>query len=311
MKSYPPIILFIYKRPTHLKKTLISLGKCIGFENHQIFVFGDGPKTESENFAVQETRKVAQSFLGEKAEYFFSDLNMGLAKSVIKGVTNIINQYEKVIVIEDDLLFHPQFLVYMNNALDRYAFEERVFSVSGYMYDTDSLKGSSSALLLPIISTWGWGTWSRAWSLFDAECEGAKRLNSEKALRKKFDCFNCYPFSKMLERQLAGSVDSWGIRWYWTIFKNNGLTCFPPSTLVFNNGLDSSATHGRGLFTRFGLIKPSESFESSKTILFSDKTEFYLDIYKEVCNSLFHLNGGFLGKIRDLVKDLLFKLRCS
>ena len=309
MKVYSPIVLFIYKRPTHLKKTLISLGKCIGFENHQIFVFGDGPKMKSENLAVQETRKVVKSFLGDKAQYFFSDSNMGLSKSVIKGVTSIINQYERVIVIEDDLLFHPQFLVYMNNALDRYANDERVFSVSGYMYDTDSLKGSNSALLLPIISTWGWGTWSRAWSGFDTECKDAEKLWSDRTLKKNFDCNNSYPFSSMLKRQLGGSIDSWGIRWYWTIFKNNRLTCFPPSTLVLNNGLDSSATHGRGLFTRFGKIKPRESFENSETILFSDKTEFYLEIYKDVCNSLYHLNGGFLGKIRDFVKDLLFKLR--
>lgn len=308
MKSYSPIVLFIYKRPTHLKKTLISLGKCIGFENHQIFVFGDGPKMESENFAVQETRKVARSFLGDKAQYFFSDTNKGLANSVIGGVTRIINQYQRVIVIEDDLLFHPQFLIFMNNALDRYASEESVLSVSGYMYDTASLEGSKNAVLLPVISTWGWGTWSRAWSGFDGESKGAERLWSDRALRKNFDCSNSYPFSRMLERQLAGSIDSWGIRWYWTVFKNNGLTCFPPSTLVLNNGLDSSATHGRGLFTRFGRNKPGESLENYETILFSDKIEFYPEIFKDVCNSLYHLNGGFLGKIRDLVKDLLFKL---
>jgi hypothetical protein len=305
---YSPIVLFIYKRPVHLEKTLKSLSKCIGFENHQIYVFGDGPRVESENLSVQETRKVVRSFLGDKAQYFFSDTNKGLAISVINGVTSIVNQYERVIVIEDDLLFHPQFLIYMNNALDRYASEERVLSVSGYMYDTASLKGSKNAVLLPVISTWGWGTWSRAWSGFDAESKCAERLRSDRVLRKNFDCSNSYPFSRMLERQLAGSIDSWGIRWYWTIFKNNGLTCFPPSTLVLNNGLDSSATHGRGLFTRFGANKPWESIENRETILFSDKTEFYPEIYKDVCNSLYHLNGGFLGKIRDLVKNLLFKL---
>jgi hypothetical protein len=302
-----PIALFIYKRPIHLRKTLQSLRACTGFEKHPIFVFGDGPRVESENTAVQETRKIAKDFLGDRATYFFSDTNKGLATSVIDGVTSVVGQFERVIVVEDDLLFHPQFLTYMDNALNRYASEENILSVSGYMYDTEELKGSKNAILLPVISTWGWGTWSRAWSRFDAESKGAEQLRTDKVLRKNFDCGNSYPFARMLERQLAGSVDSWGIRWYWTIFKNKGLTCFPPSTLVLNNGLDSSATHGRGLFTRFGKIKPLETLESKQPILFLAKSEFHPAIFKHVCNALYRLNGGFLGKVRDLIKDLLLK----
>lgn len=307
MNLYAPIVLFIYKRPVHLEKTLKSLSKCIGFENHQIFVFGDGPRTESENDSVEETRNVARHFLGDRAQYLFSDTNKGLANSVIGGVTTIIAQYEKVIVIEDDLLFHPQFLVYMNDALNHYQYNENVFSVSGYMYDTDSLKGSKNAVLLPVISTWGWGTWSGTWSHFDAESKGAEKLRTDKTLRKKFDCNNSYPFSRMLERQVAGSIDSWGIRWYWTIFKNKGLTCFPPSTLVLNNGFDNSATHGRGFLTRFGANKPAESIDRNEAILFSENSEFDPKFFEDVCDSLYNLNGGFLGKIRDIIKKVLFK----
>lgn len=305
MTSYSPIVLFIYKRPLHLAKTLNSLSNCEGFQNHQIYVFGDGPRNENENILVQETRNVAKSFFGDRAQYIFSNKNKGLANSVIDGVTSIINKYHSVIVIEDDLEFHSQFLKYMNNALIYFANNEKVMSISGYMYETKSLIGSNKAVLLPMISTWGWGTWSRAWSNFDPDSIGAEGLKLDNQLIKSFDCNNSYPFSRMLELQRSGKIDSWGIRWYWTIFKKNGLTCFPPSTLVKNNGFDNLATHGKGFLTKFSNNRTINSVEINVDILFDGKNQFNPEIYNEVCKSLYRLNGGLLGKVRDLFKKYL------
>lgn len=302
MTVYSPIVLFIYKRPLHLAKTLKSLSHCEGFQNHKIYVFGDGPKNENENVFVQETRNVAMSFFGDRAQYIFSNKNKGLANSVIDGVTYIINKYQSVIVIEDDLEFHSQFLKYMNNALIYFANNEKIMSISGYMYETQSLIGSNKAVYLPMISTWGWGTWSRAWSNFDADSNGAEGLKLEKQLMKSFDCNNSYPFSRMLELQKSGKIDSWGIRWYWTIFKKNGLTCFPPITLVENNGFDNLATHGKGFLTKFSNNRTLDSVEINVDILFEGQNLFNPEIYNEVCKSLYRLNGGLLGKIRDLIK---------
>jgi hypothetical protein len=307
MTFYSPIVIFIYKRPLHLAKTLKSLSNCEGFEKHSIYIFGDGPKNENENIFVQETRNVAKSFFGDRAQYFFSNKNKGLANSVIDGVTDIINKYQSVIVIEDDLLLHSHFLVYMNNALNHYSSKENIFSVSGYMYETEILKGSKYAILLPIISTWGWGTWARAWSKLDSKCIDSIKLLENKKLRKNFDCNNNYPFSMMLKRQLNGSIDSWGIRWYWTIFRKDALTCFPPISLVKNNGFDNSATHGRGFLSKFGINKPNEILETKDIILFKENNTFDPDLYKKVCNSLYKLNGGFLGKLRDYIKKILLK----
>jgi hypothetical protein len=304
MHFYSPIVLFIYKRPLHLAKTLKSLSFCEGFQNHPIYVFGDGPRNENENSLVQETRNIAMSFLGDKAQYIFSNKNKGLANSVIDGVTNIITKYQSVIVIEDDLVFHSQFLKYMNNALIFFANNSNVMSISGYMYKTESLFGSNKAVLLPMISTWGWGTWSRAWSNFDTDSNGAEDLKLDKLLKRSFDCNNSYPFSRMLELQRSGRIDSWGIRWYWTIFKKKGLACFPPITLVENNGFDKFATHGKGLFTKFRDNKTLNSAEINVDLLFKEKNEFKPEIYNEVCKSLYRLNGGHLGKIRDIIKNI-------
>ncbi len=302
MIYYSPIILFIYKRPEHLKKTLESLSKCNGYENHSFFVFGDGPKDKFEETAVQKTRKVVNEFLGNRAQYFFSPVNKGLANSVIEGISKILEQFSSVIVIEDDLIFHPFFLTYMNMSLNKYQFDENVSMVSGYMYNVPEFKDYRNQIFLPLISTWGWGTWSRAWKNFDKDAKGYEILMKDKDVRKRFDCNGSYPFSQMLELQMKGKIDSWGIRWYWSIFKNNGLNCFPPTTLVLNNGFDATATHGRGLLTNFqkNVFSKGDDYE----VDISEQLKIKLDnnLYQLFCNSMYNLNGGKLGQVRDLFK---------
>lgn len=302
MIFYSPIILFIYKRPGHLRKTLESLSNCYGYENYSFFVFGDGPKNEFEESAVQETRKVAVDFLGERAQYFFAPENKGLANSVIHGISMVLDQFASVIVIEDDLIFHRDFLNYMNKALNKYLQEDKVSMVSGYMYNVPEFKDNQNQIFLPLISTWGWGTWSRAWKNFDVSASGYEILKTDKTLRKQFDCNGSYPFSRMLELQMNGKIDSWGIRWYWSIFKNNGLNCFPSNTLVLNNGFDATATHGRGFLTKFNKSELPKTDDYHIQISEQLPIELDQNLYKILCNSMYNLNGGHIGKIRDFLK---------
>ena len=311
MKLNPPIILFIYKRPEHLKITLDSLSKCDGYENYSFFVFGDGPKNKSEISDVLKTREVAKNFLGNNAKYFFASNNKGLASSVIDGISKILKKFESVIVIEDDLIFHKNFLDYITNALNYYSNNDKVSMVSGYMYNVPQFKEYQNQIFLPLISTWGWGTWSSAWKNFDPHAEGYQVLKTDKSIRNKFDCNNSYPFSRMLGLQMNGKIDSWGIRWYWSVFKNNGITCFPPNTLVLNNGFDNTATHGKGFLTKFNKTKFPK--ESDYRVLLSKQIPVIVNpkIFKIFSNAMYDLNGGFLGKIRDFIKkyswDLLKK----
>lgn len=302
MINYAPIVLFIYKRPEHLKKTLQSLSNCHGYQNHKFLVFGDGPKNSTEDLLVKQTRSLAFDYLGDKAEYYFSDLNKGLANSVIDGINKTFQKFDRAIIIEDDLVFHPNFLNFMNSTLDIYVHNDDVSMISGYMYKVESLKNYKNQIFLPLISTWGWGTWSRAWNHFDSYAIGYENLTKDKRLRKNFDCNGSYPFSRMLELQMQNKIDSWGIRWYWTNFKRNKLTCFPPNTLVLNNGFDSTATHGRGFLTNFSKNKFLDDkfykFIINNDIPISVDESLYLDF----CNSMFDLNGGLKGKFRDFIK---------
>jgi hypothetical protein len=243
--SHAPIGLFVYKRPEHARRTVESLLRCDGIEHSRIFVFADGPKGDADRLAVESTRRVVRELLGARAEYVEQPKNIGLATSITSGVATLCNRFGVAIVVEDDLLLERGFLAFMNEGLRRYASEARVMQISGYSFDLPSMRGQDDAHFFPIASTWGWATWKRAWDNFDLSATGWRQFLQDRCARRAFDLGGAYPYSEMLRRQMDGEIDSWGIRWYFSLVKRQGLVLFPPRTLVLNRGFDESGTHGR------------------------------------------------------------------
>lgn len=305
MADLAPIVIFIYRRPAHLRKTLDSLARCVGFEHSKIIVFGDGPKTPADRDAVAATRRMAETLLGSHAEYHFRDSNAGLANSIIGGVSLVTRRFGSAIVLEDDLELSPSFIDYMNAALNRYALEERVFQVSGQLFATPQFAARDTALFLPFTTSWGWGTWHRAWQRFDPAAHGWQQLQRDRALRKRFNLDGGYDFSTMLERQMAGLGDSWAIRWYWSVFRNDGMVCFPPVSLVRNTGMDGSGTHGRGLLRRF---KTEERPPPTLRIELPDQISVQQQDFNFVKQAMWQHNGGHMGSIIDSLRRRLFLL---
>jgi len=238
-----PIAVFIYNRPNHTRRALKSLQCCFGFSESPLYIFCDGPKTEGDN-DVQEARNVAKCLIGDHAVLIESAFNQGLANSIVKGVSRLCREYGKVIVIEDDLLVAPSFLNYMNDALELYEYEESVMQVSGHMFSVPKMAGKQEAFFLPFTTSWGWATWKRAWDSFDLEATGWEQLKTDKKLRFQFNLDNSYDYYSMLEKQMTGRIDSWAIRWYWSVFQHDGLVLYPPLSLIENIGFDGTGTHG-------------------------------------------------------------------
>ena len=300
MIQYAPIAIFCYRRPNHLSRMLTSLAECEGFHRSPLIIYGDGPKDKSEESSVMETREVAMRTLGSRAEYFFSDKNMGLATSITRGVSEVLNRFDKIIVLEDDLELHPYFLQFMNKALDAYSDSKEVFQVSGYMFDVRELAVNMHAVFLPFTTSWGWATWKRAWQQMDYEAIGWQRLCEDKNLRRLFDLNGAFSYSTMLKRQMHGLIDSWAIRWYWTVFKSNGLVVYPPITLVKNGGFDGSGSHGRGVLRKFSKTQhvPHRCIEFNLPV----EIEYLENIGTLVLKALRRENGGaraiLLNKVR-------------
>jgi hypothetical protein len=242
--NYSPIALFVYKRPEHTRRTLESLMQCPEFADSPLYVFCDGVKKDEDKEKVMQAREVVHSLVGNKAEIIESTMNRGLASSIISGVTTLCDKYQRVIVLEDDLVVTSDFLRFLNAALEKYKDEDSVMQVSGYMFPIPEFINKTEALFLPFIYSWGWGTWQRAWEKFDSQATGWEILKTDTNMRLRFNLDDSYSFFEMLNRQMCGEIDSWAVRWYWSVFKHNGYVVYPPISYVTNIGLDGTGTHG-------------------------------------------------------------------
>lgn len=297
-----PIALFIYNRPDHLRETLKSLLSCTGFAESPIFVFGDGPRSPMDEKPVESARSAARELLGDRATYAFSDANKGLSASVLAGVGRVLAEHDSTIVVEDDLRLAPEFLTFMNAALARYADEQRVYQVSGYAFEAPEIAAKGEAVLLPFISTWGWGTWRRAWRHMDPAATGWEDLGHDRQLRHRFNLDGVYDYASMLEGQMTGRRDSWGVRWYWSVFRRDGLVIYPPRTLVSNEGFDGSGSHGRGLLRHFGARGGWESGGIAPK--FPSVRPDHI-AYAAAKRAILRQNGGLPGRVVDFSKRLM------
>jgi hypothetical protein len=236
------VILFAFNRREHLEQTVASLLANAEASNTHLRVYCDGPRKPADEPGVADVRDFVRGMRGfASVTPVFRDQNMGLARSIIDGVSSTLREHEHVIVLEDDLVVSPFFLRYMNDALACYREDERVASIHGYSYPTDT--PLPETFFLRGADCWGWATWARAWKHFEAD--GGKLLGEllSRRLSHEFDYDGTYPYTSMLEDQIAQRNSSWAIRWHAACYLRGLHTLYPGRSLVHNIGNDSSGTH--------------------------------------------------------------------
>jgi hypothetical protein len=242
MQNLAPIALFVYNRPEHTRRTISYLQKNLLADESRLFIFSDAAKTDADKAKVEEVRQLIKEVTGFKSvKVIERKKNLGLAESIISGVTQLVNEYDKVIVFEDDLLSSPYTLQFFNESLTRYAKEEKVMHVGAYMYSLAD-KNLPQSFFFGAATSWGWATWARAWKDFEPDVDVLLKQFDKKKI-DRFSIEGTMNFWKQLEGFKAGKNDSWAIRWYASIFLKGGLTLNPSVSLVNNIGNDGTGVH--------------------------------------------------------------------
>ena len=237
-----PIALFVYDRLWHLQQTVESLEGNSLAKQSELFIFSDGPKDRDAQGGISKVRSYIKTIRGfKRVTVIERDRNLGLSRSIITGVTELIAQYGRVIVLEDDLVVSPYFLEFMNDGLSAYQNDETVISICGYMYPLR--EKYPDTLFFRIADCWGWATWKRGWDLFMADGKALYNMLKAGNLFKKFNLDGAFNFTKMLRAQINGKNDSWAVRWYASALLNDKLSLYPRESLVINTGFDGSGRH--------------------------------------------------------------------
>jgi hypothetical protein len=241
MTEFAPIAIFVYNRPEHARRTLEKLLECKQASTSQIYIFSDGAKPGDEA-KVDQVRAYIKSVAKNKNIIIDErPKNLGLAKSILAGVSRVFESHEKIIVLEDDMLVGKHFLEYENEALEKYKSTSEILIVSGYAYAIGNKR--SKAYLLPTSSNQAWGTWKTKWQEINFSNADTSGLNKWWT-RFKFNEFGAIDYTtRLLENQQTQSSNSWAILLKWHMFTHSKLTLFPPFNLVENIGWDGTGTN--------------------------------------------------------------------
>ncbi len=242
MQHLSPIALFVYNRPEHTRRTLNYLQKNLLADESRLYIFSDAAKTDADTAMVEEVRQLIKQVEGFKTvKVIERKTNLGLANSIIAGVTQLVSEYEKVIVFEDDLLSSLNTLTYFNQGLNRYADEDKIMHIGAYMYPIDA-SGLPQTFFYRAATSWGWATWARAWKYFEPDVDKLiAQFDQKKVLQ--FSIEGNMNFWKQIQQFKSGKNNSWAIRWYASIFLRGGLTLNPAQSLIQNIGNDGSGIH--------------------------------------------------------------------
>lgn len=239
-----PIALFVFRRPDHTRRTLEALESNVLASESDLTVFADGPRDSQDKELVEEVLEVVKSATGFRSVRIVkSEVNKGLANSIIHGVTKICEMNGRVIVLEDDLFTSPYFLEFMNTGLDVYANDDRVASIHGYTPSTFARDRLPSTFFMRGADCWGWATWKRAWAGFRPDAAELLDEIMGRGLSEEFNLGGAYDFTRLLRAQVEGRVDSWAIRWHASMFLASKFTLYPGESLVRHIGDDGSGTH--------------------------------------------------------------------
>ena len=244
-----PICLFTYNRLEETIQTIEALKNCHLSDKSELFIFSDGFKNEEIKSKVDAVREYLHSVSGFKTVTIVeSTENKGLANSIISGVSQIIKKYERVIVLEDDLITSPVFLSFINQALDYYKNDFNIQSVNGFALFLKNIESQNDIYFQKRPFSWGWATWSDRW---DSNIFNKHNLKKEIGLNKsvlvKFrkECGD--DIMRMFVNSINDKNDSWYVLWAFNHFQNNRYSVYPSYSLVENIGFGEAGTHCKNI----------------------------------------------------------------
>lgn len=241
MTGYAPIVLFVYARPDHTRRTLEALARNPASRESLLYIFADGA-TPSASEVTRAKISQVRALLRERTwcgevRITESEHNRGLADSIVGGVSEVVRRHGRVIVLEDDIELGDGALAYFNRALALYESDEQVMQVSGFMVKTPPWAKPTG--FLRMTSSWGWATWDRAWRHYDGESvELLKQV--EVRGRSSFDLDGASFHFDELGRNVRGELKTWAVKWYASVFLADGLCLYPRKSLLRNIGFDGS-----------------------------------------------------------------------
>lgn len=239
-----PICVVTYSRIDHLRKVIDAL-KCNTLaKESELYIFSDAPKAGDED-KVRVVRDYCRTIDGFKAVHLTERATNSRVANNRGGIEQLLNEYGKVILLEDDVVTAPGFLAFMNSALDFYEHNDAVASISGYCPPMRMPKSyKRDVFTLTRFNPWGAALWKRYYKfntpiddkLFHAIFDND---DSRKQLARSVGEEALIP----IEMDFDGQLDAGDMKAIFWQFCDKKVTVYPRKSLTYSIGQDGSGYH--------------------------------------------------------------------
>ncbi|WP_438481988.1 glycosyltransferase family 2 protein [Oleiharenicola lentus] len=244
MKS--PVIYIFFNRPEVTQRTFRALRRQRPARLHLI---ADGPRAaKPDDIALcQETRWLVENMIDWPCEVTrdYADINLGCGRRISTGLTTAFAMLGEAIVLEDDILPHPDFFPFCDAMLATYRHDPDVHAISGFQP-----LGRYAPSRGPVVPStfnwiWGWASWQRAWKdyRFDFKKAWESPIVRDGVRDYVNDALNFQWHRANFDQHVRGSVDTWDFQWSFALFSQRRVTLVSSVNLIQNLGFDSAATH--------------------------------------------------------------------
>ena len=244
MDILAPIGLSAYARLDHLKQNIAALKNNYAAAKSHLYIFSDGPK-DGDHEKVSSVRNYLRKIDGFKKIELVERKQNSRIMNNRNGIKDLLDRYGKIIFLEEDIVTAPGFLDFMNNALNVYANDERIFSITGYTPPINATKFSNEdVFFLPRFNAWGFGIWKdRFQSIRYFDRNELRNIFKKIAMRKYISEYVGEDVLLMLQYESENVIDALDVKAIFQQILTRRLTVYPRISLTRNIGHDGSGLH--------------------------------------------------------------------
>lgn len=302
MKS--PILFLIFNRPDTTAEVFETIRHA---RPPRLYIAADGPRATrpGEMEICEATRRIATNVDWPcEVKTLFRDENLGCGKAVSQAITWFFDNEPEGIIIEDDIIAHPDFFRYCDEMLDRYRDDERIQLITGRNAFYKPINNTGiSYYMSSYFHIWGWATWRRVWNTYEFDAAKLSKPELMKKLAERIPSKSVGYWSRIIDMMQRHQCDTWDYQLYFNQIIKNRYTLIPYINMTANIGFGDNATHTSSADKDQKNHKGASPFPISHPNLNSDFTDEDADIRHMLGMRLYNtpLLMRVINKIRHFV----------
>lgn len=249
IKVFAPVIIPTLCRYDHFKQCIESLSKCTFANQTEVYVGLDYPAKDEH----WDGYKKIKSYLASVGNMGFKNLTIierernygfGPTGNFRMLVNFILSKYDRFIATEDDNVFSPNFLEFINKGLEKFKDDQKILAICGYCHPYKIKHGDNNYFMQNVdFSAWGYGIWK---DRYDAFCNNVNHKYFYKKVCNPYNGYLLYrqgfnrlrDFFLYLTRKNFIPVNDDVLSIYMAMEKMNVV--MPTTTKVRNEGWDGT-----------------------------------------------------------------------